>query len=1251
MVRLIQGATDPPLLLFELSQITYTTPCNHPLGTGCAQFLTDLSQTIKGLSNTIRMNRKLIILLALLGVFGIGSAVAQTASQLPDHAMANLKAEYADLGLTDTDVAELRVSDAYTSQGVDHIYLQQYYRGVAVHNGIAGFAYKGDKLVYRHSNLSTGFAEQQPAFVPAIPVADAVKTAARPLDVTTSDSPQVDANTDGTYTFIWDEVSSEPLTARLVFLDQKGELALCWQVFIDQVNTPDNWLIHVDALTGQPLERINMTRYDNHSRVEYLGQKNSHTNCQEVCLDNDVAEANTALPLHEALLEASLTDDGSVYNVFPFGIEAPIYGERELISEPASLSASPFGWHDTNGIPGPEFTFTRGNNVWAYPDRDNNNAASGDDVIDGGDSLRFDFFYEDFGDLDSILPAAVTQLFYTNNMIHDFAWHHGFDESSGNFQQNNYGNGGQGSDPIRAEAQDGGGLNNANFFTPPDGSSGRMQMYVWENGANSDIRIDEPAGLSGTITVGNAQFGPQELTEDITAPIVVAVDGSSMPELVCESVVNGPAVNGNVALIRRGECFFEEKVLNAEAAGAVAVIICNPENTLLNMAGGVDDDEPTIPSVLIEEFRCAEIRQAINNGDDVVVTFPVSEVPPPIDGDFDNGIVAHEYAHGVSIRLVGGPSAVSCLNNTEQMGEGWSDFFSLAISPINGSATMPTGAEPRGIGNFAINAGVNGGGIRRQPYSTDMDVNDFTYDDIITSGIPHPLGEIWNTTLWDLYWRLVDEYGFDEDLVEGNGGNNIAVKLVIEGMKNTPCSPGMVDGRNGILAADFLLYDGANQCLIWEVFSRRGLGFNTDQGSPLSNIDGVESFDNDPACIPTVKVAKETDEVLIDAGEGFRVTLNVRNDKAEAVTEVLVTDELPEGLTVVDGSVIGTSNFEIQPGSITFTLAGIDPGEENTIRYDVTTSTELHSVPSYFDGAEAGDEEWSIFPLNGEGFDLWQQGENDPFEGDFVWFISNSVEANDQILTPFEPFQLVGERPGIRFYTQYNTEAKWDAGLVEMSMDGINWTNVGNDRILRGKYRGEVAPSAFDASVSDLNSYWGVSDGYREVLIDFSDMAGQEVFLRWRFGSDAAETAPEGTPGWWVDNIEVMDVFRYNGMVSVTTAQGDEATAFGQDGGVLIQSMEIDVAVDDPALGLTEVSVFPNPANDFLQVRLGSQRSGQADVQLMSIEGRVLSQQSLDLVGGGTATARFATGQLPAGVYLVQVRGAQRVHTEKVTIQ
>ena len=64
----------------------------------------------------------------------------------------------------------------------------------------------------------------------------------------------------------------------------------------------------------------------------------------------------------------------------------------------------------------------------------------------------------------------MSNLYFANNRIHDMLYRYGFDEASGNFQVNNYGHGGAGTDAVNAEAQDGAGINNANFGTPPDGS-------------------------------------------------------------------------------------------------------------------------------------------------------------------------------------------------------------------------------------------------------------------------------------------------------------------------------------------------------------------------------------------------------------------------------------------------------------------------------------------------------------------------------------------------------------------------------------------------------------------------------------------------------------------------------------------------------------------------------------------------------------------------------------------------------------
>jgi hypothetical protein len=141
-----------------------------------------------------------------------------------------------------------------------------------------------------------------------------------------------------------------------------------------------------------------------------------------------------------------------------------------------------------------------------------------------------------------------------------------------------------------------------------------------------------------------------------------------------------------------------------------------------------------------------------------------------------------------------------------------------------------------------------------------MNVNPQTYDSIITNGTsPHSLGEVWALMYFEVYWNLVNKHGFNPNIYDDwtTGGNNLALQLLLDGMKLQPCSPGMVDGRDAILAADLALTAGANQCEIWEGFAKRGLGFSADQGSSGSRTDGAEAFDLPVECllvIPTIEV-------------------------------------------------------------------------------------------------------------------------------------------------------------------------------------------------------------------------------------------------------------------------------------------------------------------------------------------------------------------------------------------------------------
>ncbi len=405
------------------------------------------------------------------------------------------------------------------------------------------------------------------------------------------------------------------------------------------------------------------------------------------------------------------------YEVFAQPKEYPDDGPRSIELDPAldGGDASPFGWHDTDGTPGAEFTITRGNNVYAYTDIDANNEPDPGSAPDGGPLLEFIFPLDLGHDPAAYRPASVTNAFYWLNVIHDVLYGYGFDEAAGNFQENNYGAGGIAGDPILIEVQDGSFTNGITVVTPPDGGSPRIQLGLF---------------------------------------------------------------------------------------------------TLTN---------------------------------------------PRRDSALSSYALSYAVGRAVTLRLVGGPSTVDCLDTQESTGMsvGWSDWIALVLT----ADPSETATTSRGVGTYIFGQPPTGSGIRDAPYSTDFVLNPLTYDSIKSLSYPFGTGNVWATMLWQVYWELVGEHGFNPDIYGDwtTGGNNLVLQLVIDGMKLAPCHPGFVDGREAILLADEELTGGENRCAIWRGFAARGLGFGAEQGSAGSLTDGVEAFDLPPECENTGVDGEHTD--------------------------------------------------------------------------------------------------------------------------------------------------------------------------------------------------------------------------------------------------------------------------------------------------------------------------------------------------------------------------------------------------------
>ena len=616
-----------------------------------------------------------------------GGALTAPSADAPEAIARAFLRRHADLyRFTAGDLAGLELVKAYRTRhnGAWHVYLRQTDAGREVHGSVLGFTIDRRGRIVSVGTAAFPGASGRASGTPALDAAAAVRAAAARVGARARAELTPLAEGDGAATFrnVYARglYRPAPVTAELVTFPMPAghDARLAWRTVIE-LRAGEWYESLVDASSGELLAREN---YYAHAGPQGLVFRGQHP---------DVA------------------------------------GATQQTTSFAGAAFNDAGWV-TDRV-------TAGNNVNAYQDLDDSNAvgyrpqtpASGDPG-----HQHFDFTFTDWwrtnagADIDLTdgypdVDASITQLFYYTNVMHDWLYELGFDEPAGNFQIDNFGRGGAGNDPVLAEAQDGwedgvaqnctdsGGnpvrcQNNANFGTPADGSSPRMQMYMWA---------------------------------------------------------------------------------------------------------------PSRP------WR---------------------------DGSMDGDVIAHEYGHGVSNRLVGGGSLGSGVQ-TGAMGEGWSDFISVSKWDDNMVGEYVTGNTTSGIRPFAF------------------DASPLLYSDLCnvqSSGAcqVHRDGQIWVAALYDMRTALVARYG--------NAGKTRAIRLVIDGMKSTVTSPSFLDARDGILAAD-VAGGTQDQCLVWGAFAGREMGLSASS-SGSNDMSPSVATDGPAACTPTAEAngpyatVEGTDVTLSAAG-------------------------------------------------------------------------------------------------------------------------------------------------------------------------------------------------------------------------------------------------------------------------------------------------------------------------------------------------------------------------------------------------
>lgn len=556
----------------------------------------------------------------------------------------------------------LRATSSVLMAGGAHVHFQQMIEELEVHGGRILVNLAPDGAA-----ISAGgslFAGLEPLGPPALDPAEATRIAA--LDV----YPHLlwigavaSSKPDGDRRTVFaDPGFGRPPEARLILFPEASGARLAWEVRVAETTLITDYRILVDAADGRILQRRNMTLYGS-----------------------------------ARILDASWPEPQS---------EEVAPAQHQLVPLPASTPESPQGWLSGAGtnLEGNNATSHRG--FWTEPGLSDSSAV-------------YDYDY-------NTLPAALANAWYWANDAHDRMYALGFTEAAGNYQMDNFGQGGVAGDPMRVVAWSGAGARNNAFYSPSVDGGVSSVNFLWVNCAH------------------------------------------------CRDHDGYPETGGE-----RSTAFMRD-------------------------------------------------------------------------------VIVHEYVHGVSTRLVGGPAIDDCLMGVQSgaMGEAWSDLFAASFT-----------GEPRLGEHF-----FEGSGWMRDPrqdltYAWLCEVHDFGCE-------VHADGMIWLGALWDLRQSMIA-------LDPANGLDRFH-RIVVEGMAGTPCYPSMLDARDAILAADAALYGSAHHPVIWASFAGRGLG--SDASSTGDNdIDPVAGT-SIPAGMECTPPAPPTGPTAAATGpQAIRITYSAAEAAAIAV--------------------------------------------------------------------------------------------------------------------------------------------------------------------------------------------------------------------------------------------------------------------------------------------------------------------------------------------------------------------------------
>ena len=178
-------------------------------------------------------------------------------------------------------------------------------------------------------------------------------------------------------------------------------------------------------------------------------------------------------------------------------------------------------------------------------------------------------------------------------------------------------------------------------------------------------------------------------------------------------------------------------------------------------------------------------------------------------------------------------------------------------------------------------------------------------------------------------------------------------------------------------------------------------------------------------------------------------------------------------------------------------------------------SDDLENISSgnWASSAISGINEWYYPPaINPYAFDatfttsgtknFW--GINTSIVSDYVMAMTNDVAVPANAILEFNHFYMF----------EYNGSNTYDGGVLEYSKDAGNaWLDMGSLMILNG-YDGTI-DNGFSNPLGGRSAFTGHSIAYKTTRVDLSSLAGENIRIRFRIGTDVIVF----DYGWFIDDI------------------------------------------------------------------------------------------------------------------------------------